>query len=64
MKQQSELQKYRKWVDNDHLYNDEIIVKARKLSLDLAPFLLEKMKHLFSFITRRITIDAKARIVK
>jgi len=64
MMKQSELQKYRNWTDNDHSYSDDTIMEARKLSLGLAPFFLEKMKHLFSFITRRKTIDAKARIVK
>lgn len=60
----SALERFRRLVDNNQCYSDEQIIIARKLSLGLAPFLLEKVKRLLSFITRVKTIDAKARIVK
>ncbi len=60
----SALEKFRKLVDNNHLYSDGQILEARKLSLSLAPFLLNKIKKLMSFILRVKTIDARARIVK
>ncbi len=64
MNSKAELRKYRSWTNNDHRYSDDTIMEARKLSLGLAPFFLDKLKHILSFITRRKTIDAKARIVK
>lgn len=60
----SALDRFRKLVDNNQRYSDEQIIEVRKLSLGLAPFLLEKIRKLMSFILRVKTIDARARIVK
>lgn len=64
MNSKSDMQKFRDWIDSEDRYSDDVIISARKFSLELAPFFLEKMKHLLSFFTRHKTIDARARIVK
>jgi len=53
----------RELVDNDQQYSDEELLSVRDKLYKLAEVVVGKSEELRAFITRTVTLDAKARII-
>lgn len=53
----------RELVDNDQKYSDEELLSVRDKLYKLAEVVVGKFEELRAFITRTVTLDAKAKII-